>query len=113
MEGKQVIKELQNGYRMEVPQYAPRVFGEVMKNCWATDPKERPTFSQLEIITSDQMLCSVSSYYLDLNIPYENMNKEKENASPEDHFGLTKLLDDQDRLAETNPNGSLDADGQI
>jgi hypothetical protein len=32
---------------MEKPEYSPNFFGDMMKNCWQKDPKERPTFLQL------------------------------------------------------------------
>ncbi|KZS14552.1 Uncharacterized protein APZ42_019921 [Daphnia magna] len=53
--GHQLIKEIQKGYRMEKPEYAPNLFGEIMTNCWKSDPKERPTFSQLREIISQHM----------------------------------------------------------
>ncbi|KAI9559073.1 hypothetical protein GHT06_015862 [Daphnia sinensis] len=53
--GHQLIKEIQKGYRMEKPEYAPNLFGEIMTNCWKSDPKERPTFSQLKEVISRYM----------------------------------------------------------
>ena len=100
MNNKQVINELRNGYRMDIPEYAPRFIGEIMANCWKTDPKERPTFRQLEDSISGQIESSIRSYYCNLNVPYEKMNEEKESASSTDHFGLAKLLGDQEGLAE-------------
>jgi hypothetical protein len=32
---------------MEKPEYSPNLLGDIMKQCWHIDPKERPTFSQL------------------------------------------------------------------
>jgi hypothetical protein len=53
--GHQLIKEIQKGYRMEKPENAPNFFGEMMANCWKREPKERPTFGQLEDTISDYM----------------------------------------------------------
>ena len=53
--GHRLIKEIQKGFRMEKPENAPNVFGEIMTNCWKTDPKERPTFQQLEDTISGYM----------------------------------------------------------
>ncbi|KAI9558995.1 hypothetical protein GHT06_015784 [Daphnia sinensis] len=53
--GHQLIKVIQKGYRMEKAEYAPILFGEIMTNCWKSDPKERPTFSQLKEIISRYM----------------------------------------------------------
>ncbi len=49
--GWALVRDIQNGYRMEKPEYSPNFFGDIMRKCWHIDPKERPTFSQLaEII---------------------------------------------------------------
>lgn len=39
--------QIQKGYRMAKPEYSPDFIGEIMKNCWQLDPKDRPTFSQV------------------------------------------------------------------
>lgn len=90
-----LIKQLRNGYRMEKPDYAPNIIGEIMFNCWKSEPNERPTFSQLEEMLGNQLESSVSSYYLDLNAPYAKLNEETLNAEANDYFGLSKLLDDK------------------
>ena len=86
----QIIKELQKGYRMERPEYAPNSFGEIMNCCWKTDPNERPTFSQLEEMITNHLESTVSSYYCNLNDSYEKLNEEVESAVS---FGVAKLLD--------------------
>jgi hypothetical protein len=49
--GWALVKDIQNGHRMEKPEYSPNFFGDIMEKCWQKDPKERPTFFQLaEII---------------------------------------------------------------
>jgi hypothetical protein len=45
--GWALVKDIQNGHRMEKPEYSPNFFGEIMKKCWHINPKERPTFYQL------------------------------------------------------------------
>jgi hypothetical protein len=86
------MKEILKGYRMDKPESAPNFFGEIMADCWKSDPKERPTFSQMEEIILGHMESSVSSDYLNMNAPYVKLNEEKENATPKDQFGLAKLL---------------------
>jgi hypothetical protein len=86
------MKEIQKGYRMDKPELAPNFFGEMMSDCWKSDPKERPTFSQMEQIICGHMESSVTSDYLNMNAPYVKLNEEKENATPKDQFGLAKLL---------------------
>jgi hypothetical protein len=92
--GHHLVKEIQNGYRMEKPGTAPSFLGEIMTNCWKTEPKERPTFGQIEEVISKHMESSVSSHYLNLNAPYVKLNGAKEIATSNDVFGLAKLLTD-------------------
>jgi hypothetical protein len=90
--GHILLKEILNGHWMDKPALAPNFFGEMMRNCWKTDPKETPTFSQLEEIICGQMESSVTVDYLNMNAPYEKQNEERKNATQKDHFGLSKLL---------------------
>ncbi|XP_046459939.1 mast/stem cell growth factor receptor Kit-like isoform X2 [Daphnia pulex] len=90
--GHVLMKEILKGYRMDKPELAPNFFGDMMADCWKSDPKERPTFSQMEEIICSHMESSVSSDYLNMNAPYAKLNEEKENATPKDQFGLAKLL---------------------
>ena len=87
------IKLLQNGYRMDKPEFAPNSIGDIMSQCWKADPKERPTFSQLEVMISNHLESSVSEHYLDLNFPYAKINEEHHEASSKDYFGLFSHLD--------------------
>ncbi|EFX87291.1 hypothetical protein DAPPUDRAFT_44144, partial [Daphnia pulex] len=90
--GHILMKEILRGYRMDKPELTPNFFSEMMADCWKSDPKERPTFSQMEEIICSHMESSVSSDYLNMNAPYAKLNQEKENATPKDQFGLAKLL---------------------
>lgn len=42
-----VSRAVQSGIRPTVPQSAPAVYVNLMKDCWTTDPDRRPTFSQI------------------------------------------------------------------
>ena len=77
---------------MEKPNYAPDFIGEVMNKCWEKEPKGRPTFSQIEEVVGGNMESSVSSYYSNLNVPYEKSNDEKAVATKTERFGLSKML---------------------
>ena len=90
--GHEIVREILKGYRMEKPECAPNLFGEMMSNCWKADPNERPTFRQLEEIIVGQLESSVTSSYLNMNEIYVKLNKEMENATPTDSFGLAKTL---------------------
>lgn len=84
---------------MEKPNYAPNFVGEMLTNCWKVDPKERPTFSQLEETICCHMESTVSSNYLNLNEPAK-FNEEKNTATPTDIFGLAKLLVEKSQMNE-------------
>ena len=102
--GHEIVREIQKGYRMEKPEFAPNLFGEIMANCWKKDPKDRPTFRQLEETIVVQLESSVTSNYLNMNEPYAKLNEEMENATPADSFGLAKLLK---RKASSRPSVHL------
>lgn len=98
---QELIRQLQSGYRLEKPDYAPITFGDIMTDCWKKDPNERPTFSQLEERITGLLETTVSSYYWNLNVFYEKLNKEKENAKTTDQFGLAKLLNEKWKLEKS------------
>lgn len=103
--GHVLIQTIQKGYRMEKPDCAPNFFGDILSNCWKTNPDERPTFSQLEQTICSHMETSISSNYLNLNAEYVKMNEEKDIATPTDRFGLAKMLNEKSQL-----NGKLQFD---
>ncbi|KAK4010278.1 hypothetical protein OUZ56_019424 [Daphnia magna] len=98
--GHLLIKTIQQGYRMEKPDNAPNFFGEILSNCWKTDPKDRPTFNQLEATICGHMETSISFNYLNLNAPYVKFNEEKDTATPTNLFGLAKLLNEKSHLGD-------------
>ena len=49
------VTQIQNGYRMAKPEYAPNFIGEMMANCWQKEPNDRPTFSQMADIIAKQI----------------------------------------------------------
>ncbi|KAI8522049.1 hypothetical protein Bbelb_018030 [Branchiostoma belcheri] len=48
MTGKELMKLLPGGYRLEKPALCPQDVYEVMKSCWETLPENRPTFPELK-----------------------------------------------------------------
>jgi len=92
--GSQLLKEIQSGYRMEKPEYATNTMGKVMMDCWKTDPKERPTFRQLQEMIHDHIESSVSSDYWSLNFPYAKLSEEKRQGSCTESSGLAKQFSD-------------------
>ncbi|XP_046457985.1 vascular endothelial growth factor receptor 1-like [Daphnia pulex] len=93
----QLVRQLENGYRMEKPAYAPNYIGEIMAGCWKADPKERPTFSHIEQTISSEMESTVSDHYLNLNDSYEKLNEEKVTATTCEPLGLAKALETKEK----------------
>ncbi len=62
-----LVTQIQNGYRMEKPEYAPHFIGEMMKNCWQKVANDRPTFSQMADVIAKQIESVVVVDYLNLN----------------------------------------------
>jgi hypothetical protein len=79
--GPILVKDIQKGHRMEKPEFSPNFFGEVMKNCWEADPKERPTFCDLEEKITDYIKLLVGHDYLDTNIKEVDPSKNVVNHS--------------------------------
>jgi hypothetical protein len=100
LEGNQLVRQLEKGFRMDKPDYAPTCMGEIMSSCWKADPKERPSFSEMEEMISSQMESTVSDHYLNLNSSYEKLNEEKVNASPTEPLGLAKALDSKEKVGK-------------
>ncbi len=85
---------------MEKPAYAPNYIGEIMAGCWKADPKERPSFSEMEQMISSEMESTVSDHYLNLNDSYEKLNEEIVTASPTEPLGLAKALDTKEKVGK-------------
>ncbi|XP_078656666.1 uncharacterized protein LOC144902898 isoform X2 [Branchiostoma floridae x Branchiostoma belcheri] len=49
MTGKELMKLLPDGYRLEKPVLCPQEIYDVMKCCWETLPENRPTFPDLKV----------------------------------------------------------------
>jgi hypothetical protein len=74
--------------------------GEIMSGCWKADPKDRPSFSEMEEMISKRMESTVSDHYLNLNSSYEKLNELKVNASPTEPLGLAKVLDSKEKVGK-------------
>lgn len=91
-------EELKNGYRMNKPELCPITVYMMMKDCWEADPDKRPNFTRLAGRLGSLIEDSVRDYYLQLNTPYDEKNKqflEEDNylqmAGTEEHFDYANM----------------------
>nr|CAL91935.1 putative VEGF receptor precursor [Paracentrotus lividus] len=68
---EEFYNRLKSGYRMYTPDYAPHEIYHIMLDCWHTEPKERPHFSELVHKLGDQLAANVKQEYLDLDVAYD------------------------------------------
>jgi hypothetical protein len=85
-----LVREIQNGCRMEKPEYSPNFLGEIMKNCWQKNPNERPTFSQLAGVIEKQIESLGSLNYLNMNSPANEVGQTDETKV---HYNSNKSLE--------------------
>jgi hypothetical protein len=102
-----LVTQIQNGYRMGKPEYAPNFIGEMMKNCWQNEPNDRPTFSQMADVIAKQIESVVGVDYLNLNEPISENGLIREIIDPTetDRLEIVKLLN------ETRKSPSQTAEG--
>ncbi|XP_055348307.1 tyrosine-protein kinase Src42A-like [Paramacrobiotus metropolitanus] len=48
MTNAEVLQQVENGYRMPIPDKCPAEYYKIMKDCWHKDPMSRPTFETLQ-----------------------------------------------------------------
>ena len=75
-EADHLISQLETGYRLENPEYASNEIAQLIINCWKVEPKERPTFDQLENSLGSYLDESARCRFLDMNEPYDKLNEE-------------------------------------
>ncbi|KAJ8673406.1 hypothetical protein QAD02_004668 [Eretmocerus hayati] len=92
MRAHKLSQILDQGYRMEQPEYASNDVYEIMLWCWKSDPKLRPTFTQLADRVGELLGGSVKTYYRELNQAYVDCNTQDLN----DINGLRSFVDSSD-----------------
>ena len=75
---EQLIGQLNNGYRLDKPEYASPEIAQLMVDCWKPEPNERPTFHQLEYSISGQLDDSLRIRYVEMNKPFLKLNEESQ-----------------------------------
>jgi hypothetical protein len=103
MNGRILMEDIQNGYRMTPPEYSPNVFGQIMKYCWKKDPKKRPTFSQLAEMIEKYIESLVSIDFLNMNFSSENgAVKELLDPTRTNRLDIMNILNETSRSRDVN-----------
>lgn len=62
MVNREVLEQVERGYRMPCPQGCPESLHEMMKLCWKKDPDERPTFEYIQSFLEDYFTATEPQY---------------------------------------------------
>ncbi|XP_059365521.1 tyrosine-protein kinase Fyn-like isoform X3 [Carassius carassius] len=62
MNNREVLEQVERGYRMPVPQGCPASLHELMLQCWRKDPDERHTFEYLQGFLEDYFTATEPQY---------------------------------------------------
>uniref|UniRef100_A0A8C8TCD1 Tyrosine-protein kinase n=1 Tax=Peromyscus maniculatus bairdii TaxID=230844 RepID=A0A8C8TCD1_PERMB len=62
MVNREVLEQVERGYRMPCPQGCPESLHEFMNLCWKKDPDERPTFEYIQSFLEDYFTATEPQY---------------------------------------------------
>ncbi|XP_061416289.1 tyrosine-protein kinase Fyn-like isoform X1 [Lethenteron reissneri] len=62
MVNREVLEQVERGYRMPCPPSCPESLHELMMQCWKKDPEERPTFEYLQAFLEDYFTATEPQY---------------------------------------------------
>ncbi|XP_045430868.1 tyrosine-protein kinase Yes isoform X2 [Pipistrellus kuhlii] len=62
MVNREVLEQVERGYRMPCPQGCPESLHDLMKLCWKKDPDERPTFEYIQSFLEDYFTATEPQY---------------------------------------------------
>ncbi|XP_059355123.1 tyrosine-protein kinase fynb isoform X4 [Carassius carassius] len=62
MNNREVLEQVERGYRMPIPQDCPSSLHELMVQCWKKDAEERPTFEYLQAFLEDYFTATEPQY---------------------------------------------------
>uniref|UniRef100_H2S7D5 Tyrosine-protein kinase n=1 Tax=Takifugu rubripes TaxID=31033 RepID=H2S7D5_TAKRU len=62
MNNREVLEQVERGYRMPCPQECPNSMHELMLQCWKRDAEERPTFEYLQAFLEDYFTATEPQY---------------------------------------------------
>ncbi|XP_059914407.1 tyrosine-protein kinase yes [Gadus macrocephalus] len=62
MVNREVLEQVERGYRMPCPTGCPESLHEMMRQCWKKDPDERPTFEYIQSFLEDYFTATEPQY---------------------------------------------------
>uniref|UniRef100_A0A3Q3W885 Tyrosine-protein kinase n=1 Tax=Mola mola TaxID=94237 RepID=A0A3Q3W885_MOLML len=62
MVNREVLEQVDRGYRMPCPQGCPESLHEMMRQCWKKEPDERPTFEYIQSFLEDYFTATEPQY---------------------------------------------------
>ncbi|XP_038651023.1 tyrosine-protein kinase Fgr isoform X2 [Scyliorhinus canicula] len=62
MNNREVLEQVERGYRMPCPNACPASLHDLMIQCWKKDPEERPTFEYLQSFLEDYFTATEPQY---------------------------------------------------
>ncbi|XP_061453986.1 tyrosine-protein kinase Fgr isoform X3 [Rhineura floridana] len=62
MNNREVLEQVERGYRMQCPANCPLSLHELMVQCWKKEPEERPTFEYLQSFLEDYFTATEPQY---------------------------------------------------
>uniref|UniRef100_A0A8C5H6P9 Tyrosine-protein kinase Yes n=1 Tax=Gouania willdenowi TaxID=441366 RepID=A0A8C5H6P9_GOUWI len=62
MVNREVLEQVERGYRMPCPQGCPESLHEMMRHCWKREPDERPTFEYIQSFLEDYFTATEPQY---------------------------------------------------
>ncbi|XP_053123303.1 tyrosine-protein kinase Fgr isoform X2 [Hemicordylus capensis] len=62
MNNREVLEQVERGYRMQCPTNCPLSLHELMVQCWKKEPEERPTFEYLQSFLEDYFTATEPQY---------------------------------------------------
>nr|XP_045625733.1 vascular endothelial growth factor receptor 1-like [Procambarus clarkii] len=74
---KDFLQLLESGHRMAKPKYANHKIYDLMLECWALEPRNRPSFFDAASVLGELMHSNLRTEYAALNDPYQRMNEER------------------------------------
>lgn len=62
MVNREVLDQVERGYRMPCPPECPESLHDLMCQCWRKEPEERPTFEYLQAFLEDYFTSTEPQY---------------------------------------------------